>query len=500
MKKAAIGLVAVFVVGILAFKLMPSGEDAASQVDPADSGDARQVTEVTAAATDQKLALDGANTQIDFSCSKTVAGKTLTVHGGWSGDFNSTLAGAALIDPIKKTVRSLTMDIDLGSLWSEHDMLTDAMKTKGFFLVDEYPTATFVSTAITEGVDPAVTLEGATHTVVGNFKLNNIEKSISFPAKLVVGDQALALTSAFSLNRKDFDVNFTDSAGFGLLTDDDIAHGVALKVAVDVKATEAVAADTGAEEVQEPAAAVDLASLPQTYTQTIPPLQVDFDLVLVPGDEAAGIPPLYVGAREVTWDEFMPWAVCDDVEDSDEHGKLRARKVRPSLPYDDITRGFGTDGFPALSMSRLSAELYCAWLSEQTGETFRLPTEEEWVHIYKAGGGSAEAAPENVDQVAIYDDNSEDEITGDYMTRQVGSMEPDALGIYDMGGNVCEWVLTDPPERVARGGHFESTADEIGVGRHVEDPEWNRNYPQEPKSIWWFVDARWVGFRVVREL
>ena len=38
------------------------------------------------------------------------------------------------------------------------------------------------------------------------------------------------------------------------------------------------------------------------------------------------------------------------------------------------------------------------------------------------------------------------------------------------------------------------------MGRYVEDQaEWNRDYPNEPKSIWWYVNARWVGFRVVCE-
>jgi formylglycine-generating enzyme required for sulfatase activity len=80
-------------------------------------------------------------------------------------------------------------------------------------------------------------------------------------------------------------------------------------------------------------------------------------------------------------------------------------------------------------------------------------------------------------------------------------MKADSLGLFDMAGNVCEWTAgkEDAKERVARGGHFQSSLEELGLaGRHVEDMDvWNMNYPNEPKSIWWFVDARWVGFRLV---
>ena len=41
---------------------------------------------------------------------------------------------------------------------------------------------------------------------------------------------------------------------------------------------------------------------------------------------------------------------------------------------------------------------------------------------------------------------------------------------------------------------------DLAVGREVETEDWNMNYPNEPKSIWWFVDAGWAGMRVVRDL
>jgi len=85
------------------------------------------------------------------------------------------------------------------------------------------------------------------------------------------------------------------------------------------------------------------------------------------------------------------------------------------------------------------------------------------------------------------------------MTLPVGSKKPDRLGLFDMAGNAAEWVTDTGSDRVIRGGHYESKLDQLGgVGREIEnDDDWNMNYPGDPKSIWWFVDAKWVGFRVV---
>ena len=122
-----------------------------------------------------------------------------------------------------------------------------------------------------------------------------------------------------------------------------------------------------------------------------------------------------------------------------------------------------------------------------------------WQHVFQLGGGSLDAPPseEDADRLTVYTDNSWDDDVDDWATRPVESTQPDKLNIYDLAGNVCEWVIDTGDERVVRGGHFDSDREELGVGRQLETADWNRDYPNEPKSIWWFVNARWVGFRVV---
>ena len=125
------------------------------------------------------------------------------------------------------------------------------------------------------------------------------------------------------------------------------------------------------------------------YKETIPGSLVEFEMVPVPGGE--GIEPFYIGRYEVTWDEFAYWAYVRDIEKEIERIRARAKKLRPSPPYDEVDRGFGFKDRPALGMSRLSAELYAEWLSERTGKKYRLPTKAEWEHAFKLGyGGTLE--------------------------------------------------------------------------------------------------------------
>jgi polyisoprenoid-binding protein YceI len=494
----AVGAVAVFF-------LMPEGKDEAKNLDKAAAGDAQKVEAVKVETGDRTLALSAANTTIDFSCAKTLAGKTLTVQGGWSGDFASKLGGELVVGA-DGAIKSARVEIRVDSVWSEHDMLTDALLKRGFFLAEQNPTSTFVTTSIRAGGVTNATLTNATHWIEGNLQLNGIEKSIAFAAVFEVATNHVSMRSAFSLDRKEFNCNFVDSAGFGLLTDDNIAHDVAVKVKVDAwtdgQAT-AAAEGGGAAEVAAPLTDAEIAALPASYTETIPASQVRFEMVLVPGDAAKGRPPFYIGKREVTWDEFMPWMTCEDVKDKDQHGVLRAKKLRPSMSYIDVTRGYGSSGYPALSMSRFSAELYCKWLSAQTGHPYRLPTEEEWKQCWALGGGSLDtplASEEEAGKIAVFDANSFDDFDGKYKPKKAGSKAPNGIGLFDMAGNVCEWVTGAGEERVVLGGHYSSPFKQLGaVGRLVEDRSWNINYPNEPKSIWWFVDAEWVGMRLVCE-
>lgn len=240
-------------------------------------------------------------------------------------------------------------------------------------------------------------------------------------------------------------------------------------------------------------AAAGVPSDMEAFTQTIPGSLVEFEMLPVPGGD--GIEPFYMGKFEVTWDEFAYWAYVRDMEKEIDKIKARSKKLRPSPPYDEVDRGFGFKDRPALGMSRKSAELYAQWLSEKTGRKYRLPTRSEWEHAFKLGNGgslTATMTPEELGKHAWYGGNSEG------TTHAPGTRHASALGIHDMLGNVAEWVTDTGEQRMAVGGHFRSPAEATTAqSAAVEDESWNENYPNEPKSIWWFVDADYVGFRLV---
>jgi len=124
-------------------------------------------------------------------------------------------------------------------------------------------------------------------------------------------------------------------------------------------------------------------------------------------------------------------------------------------------------------------------LNQQTSKNFRLPTEAEWEFACKSGGNDTYCGSNDVNAVAWYDKNSR------RRTHPVGQKQPNVLGIYDMNGNVSEWVQDwydksypnsyqqDPTgpstgsRRVLRGGcyHFGSVGVRTST-RHSDNPKY----------------------------
>jgi formylglycine-generating enzyme required for sulfatase activity len=235
-----------------------------------------------------------------------------------------------------------------------------------------------------------------------------------------------------------------------------------------------------------------------------------------------------MGKTEVTWDEFELFMyphqekMIRELKKLDpEFNEMTDALARPTSPYVEMSFGMGKNGYPAISMTQHAANKYCEWLSAKTGQFYRLPTEAEWEYACRAGATTAYYWGDDIDEIedyAWYGMNS------DWKYQKVGKKKPNAFGLYDMHGNVAEWVLDgydagfygknpdglDNPwnealteyGRVARGGSWDDDDPLVlrSAVRRVSEPMWKQQDPQLPKSIWYLTDAQFLGFRIVRPL
>ena len=169
-----------------------------------------------------------------------------------------------------------------------------------------------------------------------------------------------------------------------------------------------------------------------------------------------------------------------------------------------------TDNDPVVCVSFSDAEAYAKWLSSKTGRAYRLPTEAEWE--YAARAGSSTTRPWGNANARDFANYGTDECCAAFAaghdrwlyTSPVGSLRPNAFGLYDMLGNVYQrtedcghadysgapsdgsaWLTGgDCTTRIVRGGAWLSSLDLLRSAARAADPADFR------KSD--------IGFRVVR--
>jgi formylglycine-generating enzyme required for sulfatase activity len=309
------------------------------------------------------------------------------------------------------------------------------------------------------------------------------------------------------------------------------------------------------------------------YRQEIPGTEQSFQMVPIPGgiflmgspetekgrnqDEGPQVKvtmnPFWMSEYEVTWGQYqafmglysqlkqiqgLRYRLSDEAEATKLQSQLKAAgavdllKHLQRLPEDvdaitaptelyepDITYEFGSDADqPAVTMTQYAAKQYSKWVSKLTGNFYALPSEAQWEYAARAGAETTYHFgndPERLGEYAWYADNADDAL------HQVGTKKPNRWGLYDMHGNVAEWVLdgydpggfapdgqvrwsTEVFPRVIRGGSWESTAAGCRSAARLasQDEEWKQEDPNLPKSPWWFTTdpARGVGFRLIRVL
>ncbi len=148
--------------------------------------------------------------------------------------------------------------------------------------------------------------------------------------------------------------------------------------------------------------------------------------------------PFAIGVFEITFDE---WSAC-----------VAAKGCNNYIPDDE---NWGRGKRPVVHVNWHDANAYVEWLRQVTGEDYRLPSEAEWEFAARGETTSAYSFGDDEDNLCRFanaadtslhagDDegylplNCNDEFGAE--TAPVGSFKPNPYGLYDMHGNVWEWV------------------------------------------------------------
>ncbi len=231
------------------------------------------------------------------------------------------------------------------------------------------------------------------------------------------------------------------------------------------------------------------------------------------------IAPFAVAQREVTRAEFSTFL---DASDHQRPTGCRTWEDGTSAIRED--RSFDDPGFPqeedhpAVCISWHDARAFADWLARKTGEPYRLLTEAEWEFVARAGADTRFSFGADPDEVCAFDnvadatarsrwDGWETALCSDgrVFTGPVGSYDANPFGVFDIYGNVREWVQdcwhqtfagapvtgeawTTPgcDLRVVRGGSWDSKPSIISSSHRGRLPADHRDFL--------------YGFRVARDL
>ena len=300
------------------------------------------------------------------------------------------------------------------------------------------------------------------------------------------------------------------------------------------------------------------------FTEQVPGTPLTINMVAIPGgtfkmgsadkedfhkpDEApvreVTISPFFMAEVETTWTQFMIFFGQTMGEGRIPPEVVFAYNNDPDIDavsgptpfYGSADQGWGFGNRPAITMTHYAAEIFCKWLSLQTGKKYRLPTEAEWEYAVRGGTETPyffEGKPKDFSDHGFMRKffSARTDIISDYIiyaknshnrTQEPDMVKPNPFGLKNMLGNVMEYcadkydpkaytltnekvtnpLVTEGNEWVVRGGDYTTDAANLrsATRNHTKHDDWLKTDPQQPKSIWWYSDIRGIGFRVVCEL
>jgi formylglycine-generating enzyme required for sulfatase activity len=181
----------------------------------------------------------------------------------------------------------------------------------------------------------------------------------------------------------------------------------------------------------------------------------------------------YIQKYEVTQGDFELFMKVTGYESSNE--LYQKKRSESSKRYQS--------NLPAVA-TWTDSSAFCAWLGEQSGKSIKLPTEAEWEYAARSRGKMLRYATENGEAIegetmaAQIAHNRYDEPPHEQpMPKPPGTFPPNSLGLFDMSGNVAEWVR-----------------DYYRENYYASSPVNNPEGPEKPVIEEWFGEP----YRVVR--
>jgi formylglycine-generating enzyme required for sulfatase activity len=231
--------------------------------------------------------------------------------------------------------------------------------------------------------------------------------------------------------------------------------------------------------------------------------------------------PVAIGRFEVTRDQFETFVSASGYKIGD-----RCYTLESNTPRERVDRSFRNPGYaqsgihPAVCVNWRDAKAYVDWLSRSTAKTYHLLSEAEWEYVARAGSTLPYGFGKDATEVCKFANGADQSaklamLPADYAymnctdsypyTAPVGSFKANAMGVFDLLGNVWEWTedcfyddyLTAPSDgtaraaaacqaRTVRGGSWFSTGKSLRPAIRAKASD-NARYDD-------------VGFRVARAL
>jgi formylglycine-generating enzyme required for sulfatase activity len=240
------------------------------------------------------------------------------------------------------------------------------------------------------------------------------------------------------------------------------------------------------------------------------------------GEQAVEIEePFAISRYEVTREEFERFVdnsrhrpATDNRGGCQDNQQGRSTWSRPRFPEFRQP-----DTHPVVCVGIQDAIAYAEWLSQQTGQRYRLPSAAEWQYAARAGSPEALVIDRSERKFcgrANLDENDRDNCTdGVRYTAEVGRFPANGVGLRDMIGNVAEWVsacvrVVDNRFHLAARGAYENidacdSPYRVAMGGAWYHAGLNARFTFSSAATFERVDRNpggaWhVGFRVVRDL